>query len=113
MAALFVGDSFARSRQSILQEYPMAVTLRLARRGAKKSPFYHIVATDSRNPRDGRFNEELGTYDPNFSPAKVSIKADRLEHWLKVGARPSATVANLIKAVKASTAKAPAAEAKK
>jgi small subunit ribosomal protein S16 len=87
----------------------MAVTLRLARRGAKKSPFYHIVATDSRNPRDGRFNEELGTYDPNHSPAKVTVKQDRLDHWLKVGARPSATVANLIKAAK----KAAPAEAKK
>ena len=75
----------------------MAVTLRLARRGAKKSPFYHVVATDSRNPRDGKFNEEIGTYDPHFSPARVTIKQDRHEHWLKVGARPSATVAQLIK----------------
>jgi small subunit ribosomal protein S16 len=68
----------------------MAVKLRLARRGAKKSPFYHVVATDSRNPRDGKFNEEIGTYDPNF-------KQDRLEHWLKMGATPSATVSQLIK----------------
>ena len=75
----------------------MAVTLRLARRGAKKAPFYHVVATDSRNPRDGKFNEEIGTYDPAFKPAKVTLKADRLAHWLKVGARPSATVAQLIK----------------
>ena len=75
----------------------MAVTLRLARRGAKKAPFYHVVATDSRNPRDGKFNEEIGTYDPAFKPAKVTIKEDRLAHWLKVGARPSATVAQLIK----------------
>ena len=75
----------------------MAVKLRLARRGAKKHAFYHVVATDSRNPRDGRFNEEIGTYDPNFSPAKVTLKQDRLEHWLKMGAKPSATVAQLIK----------------
>jgi small subunit ribosomal protein S16 len=89
----------------------MAVTLRLARRGAKKAPFYHVVATDSRNPRDGKFNEEIGTYDPNFSPAKVNLKADRLAHWLKVGARPSATVAQLIKlAAKAPQAGTPAAK---
>ena len=75
----------------------MAVKLRLARRGAKKSPFYHVVATDSRNPRDGKFNEEIGTYDPNFSPARVNLKQERLEHWLKMGAKPSATVAQLIK----------------
>ena len=78
----------------------MAVKLRLARRGAKKLPFYHIVATDSRNPRDGRFNEEIGTYDPAFKPAKVTLKQDRLEHWLKRGAKPSATVAQLIKLAK-------------
>ena len=75
----------------------MAVTLRLARRGAKKSPFYHVVATDSRNPRDGKFIEEIGTYDPNYSPPKINLKSERLAHWLKVGARPSATVAQLIK----------------
>jgi small subunit ribosomal protein S16 len=75
----------------------MAVKLRLARRGAKKAPFYHVVATDSRNPRDGRFNEEIGTYDPNFSPAKVTLRQDRLDHWIKMGAKPSATVAQIIK----------------
>jgi small subunit ribosomal protein S16 len=82
----------------------MAVTLRLARRGAKKAPFYHVVATDSRNPRDGRFNEEIGTWDPNLT--KVTLKQDRLEHWLKVGARPSATVAQLIKLAKKQAASA-------
>ena len=82
----------------------MAVTLRLARRGAKKSPFYHVVATDSRNPRDGKFNEEIGTYDPSFDPAKVNIKQDRLEHWLKMGARPSETVRQLIKLAKKTAA---------
>ena len=82
----------------------MAVTLRLARRGAKKHAFYHVVATDSRNPRDGKFNEEIGTYDPKFTPAKVTLKQDRLEHWLKMGARPSATVAQLIKLQKKTAA---------
>ena len=75
----------------------MAVTLRLARRGAKKHAFYHVVATDSRNPRDGKFNEEIGTYDPKFTPAKVTLKQDRLDHWIKMGAKPSETVRQLIK----------------
>ena len=82
----------------------MAVTLRLARRGAKKHAFYHVVATDSRNPRDGKFNEEIGTYDPKFNPAKVTLRQDRLEHWIKMGAKPSATVAQLIKLHKKTSA---------
>jgi small subunit ribosomal protein S16 len=86
----------------------MAVKLRLARRGAKKAPFYHVVATDSRNPRDGKFTEEIGTYDPNFSPAKVNLKQDRLAHWLKQGATPSATVAQLIKLAAKTAAAQPA-----
>lgn len=91
----------------------MSVKLRLARRGAKKAPFYHVVATDSRNPRDGKFNEEIGTYDPSFSPAKVTLKQDRLEHWLKQGARPSQTVAQLIKLVQKAAGKAAPAPARK
>jgi small subunit ribosomal protein S16 len=87
----------------------MAVILRLARRGAKKSPFYHVVATDSRNPRDGKFNEEVGTYDPNYDPARINLKADRVDHWLKMGAKPSPVVARLIKQSK----KSAGAEAKK
>lgn len=75
----------------------MAVSLRLARRGAKKSPFYHVVATDSRTPRDGKFIERIGTYDPNVSPAKVVLESDRVEHWMKLGAQPSGTVAQLLK----------------
>jgi small subunit ribosomal protein S16 len=78
----------------------MAVTLRLARRGAKKAPFYHVVATDTRNPRDGKFSEQVGTYDPNHEPAKISFDEARLQHWLKVGAKPSDTVASLIKKAK-------------
>jgi small subunit ribosomal protein S16 len=75
----------------------MPVALRLARRGAKKAPFYHVVATDSRNPRDGKFTEEVGTYDPAPTPPKVDLKFDRIEHWLKMGAQPSPTVARIIK----------------
>lgn len=84
----------------------MAVTLRLARRGAKKAPFYHVVATDSRNPRDGKFKEEVGTYDPNTTPAKVTFKAERVAYWLKQGAQPSATVAQLLKLQKKQAATA-------
>jgi small subunit ribosomal protein S16 len=75
----------------------MAVVLRLARAGAKKKPYYHVVATDSRNPRDGKFIEAVGAYDPNLNPAKVEFDAERLEYWLKSGATPSETVFELIK----------------
>ncbi len=73
------------------------VKIRLARHGAKKRPFYRIVAADSRSPRDGRFLERLGSYDPTQDPAPVEIKQDRLAEWLKNGAQPTGTVARLIK----------------
>jgi small subunit ribosomal protein S16 len=75
----------------------MAVVLRLARAGAKKKPYYHVVATDSRNPRDGKFIEAVGAYDPNFDPPRVSFDQERLDYWLKTGATPSETVAGLIR----------------
>lgn len=78
----------------------MAVVLRLARAGAKKMPYYHVVATDSRNPRDGKFIEAIGAYDPNLTPPKIEFAQERLDHWLKVGATPSETVAGLIKRAK-------------
>ena len=74
----------------------MAVKLRLKRMGAKKSPFYRIVAADSRMPRDGRFIEQLGTYDPRQNPAKVSLKKEEILKWLGNGAQPSDTVKNLL-----------------
>ncbi len=73
------------------------VKIRLARHGAKKRPFYRIVAADSRSPRDGRFLERLGSYDPTQDPALIEIKQDRLAKWLKNGAQPTETVARLIK----------------
>lgn len=85
----------------------MAVVLRLARAGAKKRPYYHVVAADSRMPRDGRFIESIGMYDPNESPAKFAVNEDRWAHWTKLGARPSETLGNLYKKAK----KAPAAKA--
>ncbi len=74
----------------------MALKIRLARGGAKKRPFYRIVVADSRSPRDGRFIERVGTYDPMLPrdhPERVRLKEDRIKHWLGVGAQPSDRVA--------------------
>ena len=76
----------------------MAVKIRLARAGAKKRPFYRIVAADTRSPRDGRFLEKLGTYNPNSEPSTVHLQQDRVDYWLGVGAQPSETVQRLLKA---------------
>lgn len=72
------------------------VKLRLKRMGAKKAPFYRIVATDSKSPRDGRFIEQLGTYDPTKNPAAVTINEEAVMKWLNVGAQPSDTVRSLL-----------------
>lgn len=74
----------------------MAVKLRMIRMGAKKRPFYRVVAADSRSPRDGRFIEMLGTYDPTKNPAVVTLKEDEILKWLNQGAQPSDTVKNLL-----------------
>ena len=75
----------------------MAVKLRLKRMGSKKKPFYRIVAADSRSPRDGRFLETVGTYDPMTEPAEVSINEEAAMKWLRDGAIPTDTVRNLLK----------------
>jgi small subunit ribosomal protein S16 len=75
----------------------MAVKIRLARHGAKKSPFYRIVVADSESPRDGRYLENVGTYDPLFDPAKVTLKSDRVKYWMDQGAKPTDTVRSLLK----------------
>lgn len=75
----------------------MAVRLRLTRRGRHKRPCYRMVAADSRMPRDGRFIEILGTYDPLKDPAVPELKQDRVLDWLSKGAQPSATVRALLK----------------
>ncbi|MBC8073021.1 MAG: 30S ribosomal protein S16 [Deltaproteobacteria bacterium] len=75
----------------------MAVKIRLARAGAKKHPFYRIVAADADAPRDGAFLERLGTYDPGANPSAVTMNRPRLEYWMGVGAQPTQTVARLIK----------------
>jgi len=73
----------------------MATRIRLRRLGGKKDPFYRIVVTDSRSPRDGRFIEELGYYDPIPDPADVKIDEEKAVKWLRTGARPSETVRDL------------------
>ena len=74
----------------------MAVKLRLKRMGKKKQPIYKVVAADSRSPRDGKFIEAIGLYNPKSDPATVEIKEDRALYWLKVGAQPTDTVKNLL-----------------
>ena len=74
----------------------MAVKIRLARHGAKKRPYYRIVVANSRSPRDGRFIEEIGRYNPCVEPSMISFEKDRLEHWLECGAQPTDRVARLI-----------------
>ncbi|MCR5098044.1 MAG: 30S ribosomal protein S16 [Lachnospiraceae bacterium] len=75
----------------------MAVKIRLKRMGKKKKPFYRIVVADSRSPRDGRFIDEIGTYDPNIEPAEVKIDEEGAKKWLGNGAKPTETVARLFK----------------
>ena len=73
------------------------VKIRLRRMGAKKAPFYRIVVADSRYPRDGRFIEPLGTYNPLTEPAEIKVDADRTQAWIKTGAQPTDTVKRLLK----------------
>ena len=74
----------------------MAVKIRLRRMGAKKAPFYRVVVADSRYPRDGRFIEEIGYYDPTQEPAVVKIDMDKANEWIKKGAQPTDTVKRLM-----------------
>lgn len=73
------------------------VRIRLRRMGAKKRPFYRVVVANQRSARNGRFIETIGTYDPLTEPPKIEIRADRVAHWLSVGAQPSDAVENLLK----------------
>ena len=72
----------------------MAVKIRLKRLGEKKSPFYRIIVADSRSPRNGRFIEEIGTYDPNYDPCKLNVDAELAKKWLANGAQPTEVVGN-------------------
>lgn len=75
----------------------MAVKIRLRRMGAKKAPFYRIVVADERYPRDGRFIEEIGSYDPTKNPAAVVVDADKVKQWLGNGAQPTDSVKCILK----------------
>ena len=75
----------------------MAVKIRLRRMGAKKAPFYRVIVADSRDPRDGKFVEEIGYYNPLTNPAEIKIDAEKAEAWLKNGAQPTETVKALLK----------------
>lgn len=86
----------------------MAVKIRLRRMGAKKAPFYRIVVADSRFPRDGRFIEEIGYYDPTKNPSLIKIDLEKTQKWIATGAQPTDTVKKLIKIATEAPAPAPA-----
>jgi small subunit ribosomal protein S16 len=77
------------------------VKIRLRRMGAKKNPFYRIVVADSRDPRNGRFIEEIGTYNPLAAPVEISVNAERAKYWISNGAQPTDTVKALLKKAEA------------
>ena len=79
------------------EENKMAVKIRLKRMGAKKAPFYRVVVADSRYPRDGRFIEELGHYNPTINPVEIKIDVEKAQAWIKNGAQPTETVKSLLK----------------
>src|SRR6266571_755372 len=94
----------------------MAVTIRLRREGALNRPYFKVVVADKRSPRDGKFIEIVGTYDPKKAGPNSTLKLDRIEHWISKGAQPSDTVRSLIKKTRnpeAAAKKAAAAAAKK
>lgn len=78
----------------------MAVRIRMARYGKKNDPFYRLVIADKERPRDGKFIEVVGVYDPNNKAQKLKVDKDRIAHWIGKGATPSETVANLLKSTK-------------
>src|SRR5258708_37229869 len=93
----------------------MAVAIRLRREGALNRPYFKVVVTDTRSPRDGKFIEIVGTYDPKKAGQNSTLKLDRIEHWISKGAQPSDTVRSLIKKTKnpEAAAKKPTATASK
>jgi len=78
-------------------EEEMAVKIRLRRMGAKKKPFYRIIVADSRSPRDGRFIEEIGSYDPLKDPSEIKVDSEKAKQWIANGAQPTETVKTLLK----------------
>ena len=82
---------------NFLEENQMAVKIRLRRMGAKRAPFYRVVVADSKSPRDGKFIEEIGTYDPMKNPAAINIDVEKAQQWIKNGAQPTDTAKALLK----------------
>ena len=80
-----------------MEETKMAVKIRLRRMGAKRAPFYRVVVADSRYPRDGRFIEEIGYFNPMTEPADIKIDADKAKKWIANGAQPTDTVKSILK----------------
>ena len=89
-------DKF-KKKNFLLEVIKMAVKIRLRRMGAKKAPFYRVVVADSRYPRDGRFIEEIGYYNPMTNPADIKIDAEKAQKWIANGAQPTDTVKVLLK----------------
>lgn len=89
----------------------MAVSIRLRREGTTNRPYYKVVVADRRSPRDGKFIEIIGTYDPKKPGQNSTLKMERIEHWISKGAQPSDTVRSLIRKTKKQTASAPAEQA--
>ena len=87
-------------RTARLEELSLAVKIRLARHGAKKRPYYRVVVADSRMPRDGRYIEEVGKYNPVVSPKVIDLDLEKIDEWIAKGAKPSEPVAALIKAAR-------------
>ena len=87
------------------------VSIRLRREGTKNSPYYRVVVTDQRSPRDGKFIEQVGVYDPRKPGSNAKLAVERLYYWIGQGAQPSDTVASLLRRAKAEAAKAPAVAA--
>jgi small subunit ribosomal protein S16 len=94
---IFLQEFSSIPRRPIFTKEKTLVVIRLTRRGAKKKPFYRIVAADSRMPRDGRFLEILGTYDPMLEENGCKVDAEKAMAWIKKGAKPSKTVGSLFK----------------
>jgi small subunit ribosomal protein S16 len=94
----------------ILEEKLKMVKIRLRRMGAKKNPYYRVIVADSKSPRDGRFIEEIGTYDPLASPSLIKIDLERADYWVKNGAQPTETVRALLKKAAVRTEKAETAD---
>lgn len=91
------GDKKKKQQTKSWREKDMAVKIRLRRMGAKKAPFYRIIVADSRSPRDGRFIEEIGYYDPMEEPSVVKVDPEKAKKWLANGAQPTDTVKELFK----------------